>query len=130
MQFVRRFWEAAAALDPAAAHLDQGRQYPLCQPGPLHALFAEAGLEQVDVVPIEIATVFRDFDDYWSPFLAGEGVAPRYLAGLAADHRAALRDRLRHDLPAGRGGAISLRARAWAARGVAGPHPPAPSPER
>ena len=35
MQLMRHFWDAAAALDPAAADLDEGRVFPLCQPNAL-----------------------------------------------------------------------------------------------
>src|SRR4029453_11251843 len=34
MQLMRYFWDAAAALDPAAGDLDEGRGFPLCPPGP------------------------------------------------------------------------------------------------
>jgi SAM-dependent methyltransferase len=44
MELIRHFWDAAAALDPAAASLDEGRRFPLCQPEPLAALLAGAGL--------------------------------------------------------------------------------------
>ena len=32
MQLMRRFWDAAAALDPAARELDEGRRFPICSP--------------------------------------------------------------------------------------------------
>ena len=32
MQFMRHFWNAAAALDPIADDLDEGRRFPLCNP--------------------------------------------------------------------------------------------------
>ena len=35
MQLLRRFWDAALALDPGALGLDEGRRFPLCAPGPL-----------------------------------------------------------------------------------------------
>ena len=47
-------------------------------------------------------TVFRDFDDYWSPFLGGQGPAPGYCVSLPEERRAALRERLRATLPGGR----------------------------
>ncbi|MEU9083860.1 methyltransferase domain-containing protein [Streptomyces sp. NPDC048357] len=34
MGLLRRFWDAAASVDPAAAPLDEGRRFPLCRPGP------------------------------------------------------------------------------------------------
>jgi SAM-dependent methyltransferase len=82
MELIRHFWDAAAALDPAAAELDEGRRFGLCQPEPLGRLFRDAGLADVGVRPIEVATRFRDFDDYWDPFLGGQGPAPGYAMSL------------------------------------------------
>ena len=94
MQLMRHFWDAAVALDPAINDLDEGRRFPLCQPEPLAALFREAGLQSVEVRAIDVPTHFRDFDDYWSPFLGGQGPAPTYAMSLTEEHRAALRDRI------------------------------------
>jgi SAM-dependent methyltransferase len=121
MELMRRFWEAAAALDPAAAELDEGRRFPICRPEPLARLFQDAGLAEVEVRPIEVPTRFRDFDDYWAPFLGGQGPAPGYAMALDEPRRVALREELRARLPAAPDGSIPLVARAWAARGVAGP---------
>ena len=87
------------------------------QPQPLAELFRAAGLKQVETRPIDVPTVFRDFDDYWQPFRGGQGPAPGYALSLNAERRAALRERLRARLPAAPDGAISLVARAWAVRG-------------
>jgi len=72
----------------------------------------------VDVRPIEVPTRFRDFDDYWGPFLGGQGPAPGYASSLDEPRRAALREELRRRLPSAADGSIPLVARAWAARGV------------
>jgi hypothetical protein len=118
MELIRYFFDAAAALDPAAAELDEGMRFPLCHPGPLAALFEASGLEDVETRPIEIATVFRDFDDYWQPFLGGQGPAPSYAVSLGEEQRTALRERLRTTLPTAPDGSIPLVARAWAVRGA------------
>jgi SAM-dependent methyltransferase len=117
MQLMRRFWDAAAALDRAALPLDEGRRFPICAPSPLADLFRGTGLEEVEVRAIDVPTVFRDFDDLWSPFLGGQGPAPGYVVALDPARRDALRERLRAALPAKPDGSIHLRARAWAARG-------------
>jgi len=119
MQMMRRFWDAAAALEPAAAALDEGRRFPLCRPDALQALFAEAGFGAVAVNAIEVPTVFRDFDDFWSPFLGGQGPAPAWCMSLPEVSRAAIRERLRATLPAAADGTIPLGARAWMVRGAA-----------
>ena len=118
MQFMRYFWDAAAALDTIGSELDEGKRFPLCQPEPLERLFAEAGLQDVEVIPIDIPTNFRDFNDYWMPFLGGQGAAPAYLMSLSNEHQASLRERIRAELPFALDGSIPLVARAWAVRGV------------
>ena len=120
MQLMRRFWDAAAELDPAAADLDEGRRMAGCNPAGLEALFAGAGLEEVETRAIDVPTVFADFDDYWTPFEGGQGPAPGYCVSLPPDRRAALRERLRETLPAASDGSIGLVARAWAVRGTSG----------
>jgi SAM-dependent methyltransferase len=118
MQLIRHFWDAAAALDPAAVELDEGRRFPICRPEALERLFTEAGMEDVAVRAVDVPTPFRDFDDYWSPFLGGQGPAPGYAMSLSEEGRTALRERIRADLPISGAGSIQLIARAWAARGV------------
>jgi SAM-dependent methyltransferase len=120
MQLMRRFWDAAAELDPAAADIEEGRRMAGCNPADLEALFSGAGLEEVETRVIDVPTVFADFDDYWSPFEGGQGPAPGYCVSLPPDRRAALRERLRETLPAAADGSISLVARAWAVRGTSG----------
>ena len=116
MGMLRAFWDAAVALDPAAADLDEGRRFPLCRPEPLAELFAAAGLLDFEVQPLVVPTVFADFNDYWRPFLGGQAPAPGYCASLTEDGRTALRERLRATLPHGDSGTITLPARAWAFR--------------
>jgi len=121
MTMLRFFWDAATALDPDAARLDEGPRFPLCRPDPLRRLWTDAGLADVTVQAIEVPTRFADFDDYWHPFLGGQGPAPGYVASLTPERRDALADRLRERLPAGPDGSIPLTARAWAVQGVTRP---------
>jgi SAM-dependent methyltransferase len=118
IQFLRRFWDEAVALDPAAIDLDEGRRFPLCRPGMLEALLLEAGLRDVTSGVLEIPTRFESFDDFWTPFLRGTGPAPAYVAALSTQRRDLLRDRLAGRLPLEADDSISLRARAWAVRGT------------
>jgi SAM-dependent methyltransferase len=119
MEFLRRFWDAAIALDPAARRLDEGVRFPLCRPDSLTDLFLDSGLNGVRCEALEIPTRFANFDDYWRPLLTGTGPAPSYVASLDDERRSALEGRLRESLPAESGGVISLTARAWAVRGTA-----------
>jgi SAM-dependent methyltransferase len=118
MQLMRHFWNAAAALNPPARDLDEGRRFPLCQPEPLRALFHSAGLQDVEVRPIDIATDFQDFADYWQPLLGGQGPAPGYVRSLSDEQRKTLRERIKSTLPFALDGSIPLIARAWAVRGL------------
>ncbi len=118
MQFIRHFFNAAVALDSRAAEHDEGPRFPICRPDALRQLFESTGLQEVEIRPIEVPTVFRDFDDYWSPFLGGVGPAPAYTMSLSEEHRAALREQIRAELPFNADGSIPLSARAWAARGL------------
>jgi hypothetical protein len=119
MELIGRFWQAAAALDPGAAELDESVRFPGCRPEPLRQLFANAGLDAVETRAIDVPTAFADFNDYWTPFLGGQGPAPAYCAGLSDEARAQLRERLRTALPTEADGSIRLTARAWAVRGQA-----------
>ena len=116
MQMLRYFWDAASAVDPAAAALDEARRFPMCEPSALDALWREAGLRDVEVRGIDVLTRFESFDDFWTPFLGGQGPAPSYLASLDSITQERLRERLRGRLPDG--GRFVLTARAWAVRGV------------
>jgi SAM-dependent methyltransferase len=117
MQLMRHFWTAAAALDPTATALDEGRRFPICQPEPLIALFETCGFAHAECHVLDVPTVFENFDDYWSPFLGGQGPAPTYTCNLSQTQREALCERLRATLPSDRDGSIHLTARAFAVRG-------------
>lgn len=120
MQFLRRFWDAAVELDPAARELDEGERFPICTPTALEAAFREAGFSRVTVDALDIATSFEAFDDYWMPFVGGPGPAPGYLSSLAPADRDELARRLSDTLPRAEDGSIRLTARAWAARAEKG----------
>ena len=118
MQMLRHFWNAAAALDPPARELDEGWRFSICNPNSLKYLFQHAHLSQVEIRPIDISADFKDFDDYWAPFLGGQGPAPGYLASLSEKRRAQLRERLYNSLPFALDGTISLMLRAWAVKAI------------
>jgi ubiquinone/menaquinone biosynthesis C-methylase UbiE len=119
VELIARFWEVATTADPSAAALaEPGRFREICTPEALEAFFTEAGLSDVASRAIDIPTVFRDFDDYWTPFLGGQGPAPAFLASLPEPRQEAIRDELRTRLAPSQDGSIRLNARAWAVRGT------------
>jgi SAM-dependent methyltransferase len=117
MQLMSHFWNAAVTINPAIHELVESLRFPLCHPDALRELFAGCGLQQVEVRAIEIDTTFQDFDDYWTPFLGGQGPAPKYAMSLGEAERASLREQIRANLPVAADGTIPLSARAWAIRG-------------
>lgn len=117
MQMLRAFWDGAVALDPAAASRDE-RHMSLCRRGELSALWRDVGLDDVDEAALTIEMEFASFDDYWQPFLAGQGPAGAYVSTLARSGRDRLRARLDDRLTDSSRARFSLSARAWAVRGV------------
>ena len=118
MELMRHFWDAAVEQDPAVRDRSESVMFEICKPEPLRHAFREAGLRDVDVQPIDIPTVFRDFDDYWQPLLMATAPAPRHAMSLSEHDREDLRRRLESRLPTAADGTIHLTARAWAARGT------------
>lgn len=118
MEMLRLFWDAAIALAPAAERNDE-RHMPFCRPGELQALWRAHGLLDVSETPLAIETSFSSFDDYWTPFLKAQGPAGAYVASLSEHDVDRLRLKLRRSLAAEpEDGGITLRARAWAVKGI------------
>lgn len=116
MEFLNYFWDAAVELDPSASSLHEGNRFPDANKAGLHRLFKEAELSNVIVESIEIETEFADFNDYWKPFLGGQGPAPSYVLSLSESEKNRLRDHIRERLPVSKDGSLHLKARIWAAK--------------
>jgi hypothetical protein len=80
--------------------------------GHLATLFAQAGLNGTQVSTLTVQAGYAGFGDWWEPFTLGVGPAGAYVASLAPDRRAELREQCRELLPAG---PIEISATAWAA---------------
>jgi SAM-dependent methyltransferase len=107
------FWSAVRELDPAAP--DESGLAGVRE-GQLASLFTQAGLGSTQASTLTVRVRHASFDDWWQPFTLGVGPAGAYVASLAPDRRAALREQCRRLLPAG---AIEVTAVAWAATGRA-----------
>jgi SAM-dependent methyltransferase len=119
MQMLGFFWRAVVDLFPDDAGFVEAERFPLCEPGALEELFVTSGLEAVEVRALDAPTPFADFEDYWSPFLLGQGPAGAFCASLSERDRERLGRHLEANLPIGPTGTIDLVARAWSVRGRA-----------
>ncbi len=119
VEFVHAFWSAATVLNPDDRDLSEDKRFAFCTPDGLLDLASRAGLASVECIPIEVPTVFKDFEDYWHPFTLGAGPAPGYFAKLDLDARQRLREKLNSSLARRVDGTIPMKARAWAIKSVA-----------
>jgi hypothetical protein len=112
MQLMRHFWNAGVALDPAARDKDEGRPLPAVRTrSHAPALGGRGFPEGRGPPPSESRPLFRDFDDYWTPFLSGQAPAPGYcMSAFRRRTRARLRDRVRESLPYAIDGSIPMAA--------------------
>ncbi len=117
MRMLRIFWDAAVFSDRSAERLDE-KHMPLCRAGELRDLWTRTGLEHVNERPLEIEMRFASFEDYWEPFLLGQGPAGAYVKSLPPEKVTTLRNQVRRRIEAEFGtGSFRLGARAWAVRG-------------
>jgi hypothetical protein len=114
MTMLRAFWDAALELDPEAP--DEGRTMAHCSPEGLAALWAGAGLRDVETSALVVEAAYDDFDDYWAPFPTGLAPSGAYCASLDEKQRIALREGCRRRLGNPQG-PFTLTARAWFVRG-------------
>jgi ubiquinone/menaquinone biosynthesis C-methylase UbiE len=117
MDFLRLFWDTASEVSPNAKKYDEGIRFPICNIDNLKDTFLQAGLTNIEATYLDVYTIFRNFEDYWNPFLGGQGPAPTYLASLADDLQTEIKNILIKKLPMESDGSIKLLARAIAVRG-------------
>ena len=117
----RMFFDTAAMVDPAADRLRaQNYVRPMTRPGELGAAWRAAGFADVAETYLTIRMEFADFEDFWSPYLRGQGPGGVYVAGLEPLARERLREALlRAYLDGEPDGPRSYAASAWAVRGRA-----------
>jgi ubiquinone/menaquinone biosynthesis C-methylase UbiE len=118
MDFLRLFWDAACRIDPEARKYDEGIRFQICNIKNLRDKFQEAGLSNIKTSFLDITTVFKNFADYWNPFMGGQGPAPSYLASLTKNLQEKIKSNLLTKLDIGADGSIKLLARALAIRGI------------
>ena len=118
MDLIRHFWDGAVSLDADARRLHEGARFPICKPMALTRAFKSAGLEQIEVRALDAVAEFGSFEEYWLPFLGGQGPAPAYAMSLDEELRSRLKAAVRAQVPEAPDGRISLCIRAWAIRAL------------
>lgn len=118
--FLRILADTAAVLDPSGetfrAKVFSG---PFTRPGELAAAWSKVGLRNVEQTALTIRAEFQSFDDYWEPWLGGQGTVGAYVMGLSEPKRQVLERYVRLAyLAGGEDGPRSFAATAWAVRGL------------
>jgi SAM-dependent methyltransferase len=121
LMFQRMLWDTAVAIDPnARVARDSLFANPVAIPGGLAGFFHEAGLLDVETQSLTIRMDYADFEDYWQPFLGGQGPVGTYFANLAPALKAQIKEAVRDAYCSGSpDGPRSLTASAWAVQGKA-----------
>lgn len=115
MELVERFWDAAIAIDPEAKR-SGNRRYR--SPSELLELWSTAGFASVETKPLVMTIEFSSFEDFWRIQSDSQGPPKLYISNLSEDRRELLKERLRTDIISNPDGSITLRAKAWAVRGL------------
>jgi SAM-dependent methyltransferase len=91
----RMFADTAAVLDPRANEL-RARAFtrPLGHPGDLGRAWRDTGLRDVKEATLIIRMEFENFEDYWRPYMGGQGPYAEYVSGLKPDEQATLKHHL------------------------------------
>lgn len=85
MEMLRKFWDAALAVDPNAP--DEARTMRFGRAGEIVELFESAGLENVTESTLGVTSTYQSFDELWFGYLAGVGPAGSYCVSLSDDAR-------------------------------------------
>jgi hypothetical protein len=116
MELAERFWDATIAVDPGAKRTGN-RRYG--SPSALSDLWTAAGFANVETRSLVITMEYPSFEDLWRIQSDAQGPPKLYISRLSEDRRRLLKERLRTDLLGNRpDGSITLRAKAWAVRGI------------
>jgi ubiquinone/menaquinone biosynthesis C-methylase UbiE len=118
--FVRMFADTAAVLDQSGENY-RAKQMSALFTGPdeLATEWTRLRLQDVDQTSLLIRMDFENFDDYWKPWLGGQGTVGAYVISLSQEKRVRLEHYLRLAYLGGRpDGRRSFTATAWAVRGI------------
>lgn len=111
-------WTVAASLD-AKVKRPKEKAGSYSSPAAMTGLWRQAGLTEIAVEALTIDCQVQNFAELWGKYEEGQGPGGHYVRGLSDAARAALRDKLFEVVLHGRAdGPFSLKAKAWAVRGV------------
>lgn len=116
MEFLRYFWDSAVELDAGATEKHEAIRFSALNESQIRTYFSEAELPEPSISTLEIETYFKNFDDYWNPFLGGQGPGPTYVQSLSESKVSNLAVAVKERLPIEADGSIRLIARAWAVK--------------
>jgi SAM-dependent methyltransferase len=117
MEILRPLLDVAKSMHARAVEADEALRSDNWRPETLARLFASAKLEDITCRGIDLCARFGSFEDYWAPFLGGQGVVGSYILSLTEGERAELRRLLEERMPKEPDGSIALQVRAWGIRG-------------
>jgi SAM-dependent methyltransferase len=116
MELSEKFWNAAVAVDSGAKR-PRDRRYGSASA--LSELWIATGFANVETRALVIPMEFSSFEDFWQRHSNSQGPPKPYISSLSEDRRRVLKERLRTDILGNHpDGSITLRAKAWAVRGV------------
>ena len=116
MTLLRRFWDAAVALDPSVADRDEGHSMPFCAPEPARGAAFDRRPRRRRGSAAVVGAGYEGFEDLWEPLERGVAPSGAYAASLSPPGRAALKEEFRRRLGVG-DAPFRLTARAWLATG-------------
>jgi SAM-dependent methyltransferase len=114
MQLLSLFWNAVRDLDGTVVEDENRMRYRTAEE--LEELWRGAGLDDIELEPLEVSAGYEDFGEFWEALQLRVGPVGVYLGKLDERTRERLRDRLRERL-GDPDGAFTLSGRAWAIRG-------------
>lgn len=116
---IRMLWDTAATLGFLESH---AIIRSLSSDGEMAAMWRKAGLIDVTQAEITMRFEFEDFDDYWSPYLGGDGPIGEMVMSLTPEQRTVLEQKLRLIFLSNRpDGRRSFVAAAWICKGIVPP---------
>jgi ubiquinone/menaquinone biosynthesis C-methylase UbiE len=113
MTMLHLFWSAMQTVKP---DVKGERERAGTVEGDIAERLKRAGARDVAAGFLEVSVHYSGFEDFWEPFTFGVGPAGQALASLQDDQKAAVRQAIRAQLPAG---SFSLDARSWYATATA-----------